>query len=362
MITFIGNNANEKTVSDGGRLKMRLFVNLLKKEGHEVGVIDINGWKKHFVSIILKIKKAVKRGDNIVIMAGPKGCRVIIPLVTRFNKKHLSKIIFCPVGLGTVDYLLKDRSLSEIDGFVNCKDFLSIKDDKMKKCLSSFNYVCPENEIQEKLYKEYYSLTNIETIQNFRDIEIKEHLPISSDKCLKIIYASRVKEYKGIIELLEVINKINETDSIKLTLDIYGDNQLTEDNNEKFKSMLNENVRYNGIISTTDLQKKIRDYDLFCLPTKYYAEGTSGALVEALIAGTPCLVSSYSQVDTLIKDGINGYIFKIDNKEDLKAKLIYIVDHKNELQKISKNAQESAEKFTYKYNRDKFLRIMAGVK
>lgn len=360
MITFIGNNANKQAVSDGGRLKMRLFVNLLKNEKYQVNVIDINGWKKRFLSIISQIKKAIKRGDNIVIMAGPKGCRVTIPLVYRFNKKHLSKVTFCPVGLGTVDHLLKNRSLEEIDSFVNCRDFLNIKDEKMKKYLSSFDFVCPENEIQEKLYKEFYSLRNVKIIQNFRNIENQEHPPILNIGPLRIIYASRVKEYKGILELIEVVNTINRDNLNSIHLDIFGDNQLNDENRLKFSSYLNNNVNYHGIIPTEELQQKIREYELFCLPTKYYAEGTSGALVEALIAGTPCLVSSYSQVNTLIKDRVNGYVFEIDNKKDLLTKLIYIMNHKNELQGISKAAQESAKKYTYSYNRSDFLKVMVG--
>ena len=87
MITFIANNANNGLVSDGGRIKIRLYKDLLIKEGYKVNIIELDGWKKRVFNIIFQIKKAIKNRDRIVIMAGPKGCRKIIPLLNFLNKK-----------------------------------------------------------------------------------------------------------------------------------------------------------------------------------------------------------------------------------------------------------------------------------
>lgn len=360
MITFIGNNANQKIVTDGGRLKMRLFIDLLKREGQVVGVIELDGWKKRFITIINQIKKAINRGDTLVIMAGPKGCRFIIPIVCHFNKKHKSRVVFCPVGIGTVHHLVKKLAPDQIDNFINCVEFYGIKDNKMKRLLNTLDYVCPENETQNTLYKTFYGLNNTRVVENFREIEIKPNSYCSPKNTFKIVYASRVKEYKGILDLMEVINQVNKESQTIVCLDIYGDNQLTEENSTIFQSLLNDNVKYYGALSTSEINSKIREYDLFCLPTKYTGEGTSGALVESMIAGTPSLVSSYSQANTLIKDNENGFIFKLGSKEDLKARLIEIISHKENLKKISLAAQESAKRYTYSYNRNTFLNIMIG--
>ena len=359
-ITFIGNNANKKVVTDGGRIKMRLFIDILKREGNSVDVIELDGWKRHIISIISKIRKSIKRRDNIIIMAGPKGCRFIIPIVCHLNKKHRSRVVYCPVGIGTFDYLVKRLTPNQIFNFINCKDFYGIKDKKMEKYLHKIDFVCPENETQNVLYKTYYHLNNTCVIENFRDIEIKPHKPIFNDGTFKIIYASRVKEYKGILELMEVINNLNETLKNKISLDIYGDNQLSAENSLVFDSMLNNYVRYCGVLTSNDINKKFIEYNLFCLPTKYYGEGTSGALIEAMVSGIPVLVSSYSQVNTIIKNDENGYIFELGSKSDLQTKLVYIINNQNDLKRIAKAAQESAKKYTYSYNRVAFLNVMTG--
>ncbi|MBO7615269.1 MAG: glycosyltransferase [Bacilli bacterium] len=360
MITFIGNNANEKTVTDGGRLKMRLFIDILKREGYDVGIVELDSWKKRFLSIILNIKKAIKCSDTIVIMAGPKGCRFIIPIVKIFNKKKKTRVVFCPVGVGTFDKLIKSLKPEQVQEFVNCKNFYGIKDEKMRKTLESFDYVCPENDIQINLYRTFYGLNNLCIIENFRDIDIKKKSYFKENEIFKIVYASRVKEYKGILDLMEVINDINDLRGFNVQLDIFGDNQLNDDNKKRFDELINKNINYYGAISTDEINEKIRSYDLFCLPTKYYGEGTSGALVESMIAGTPALVSSYSQAKTIISDNVNGFIFEMGSKEDLRKRLIEIIEKKDELEKIGIAAQASAQKYTYQYNRKIFLKIMTG--
>lgn len=360
MITFIGNNANQNIVTDGGRLKMRLFLNLLEKEGQEVSVIELDGWKKHFLRIIIKINEAIKRGDNIIIMAGPKGCRFIIPIVCRLNKKHKSRVVYCPVGIGTFDKLVKKMSQEQIDNFMNCRDFYNIKDKKMQKYLAKMDFVCPENLIQDKLYKAFYKLKNTTVVENFRDIKIEKKNYSFKQESFNIIYASRIKEYKGILDLMEVVNYINKTTNYKIHLDIYGDNQLQEESNILFQKMLNADIIYKGTVTADEIAKIIKHYDLFCLPTKYYGEGTSGALVEALISGTPALVSSYSQSNILITDNSNGFIFKIGSKKSLRDKLLEILNNKQKLESIGLSAQETAKKYTYEYNKDSFIKIMVG--
>ena len=143
-------------------------------------------------------------------------------------------------------------------------------------------------------------------------------------------------------------------------LDIYGALQLNVDENILFEKSLNKNVNYRGEIQQHELFEKIKEYDLFVLPTKYYGEGTSGSLIEALIAGVPALVSSYSQAKTLINDNENGFIFKINDKESLKERLLEILDNKERLPIISRNAQITANKYVFENNKEKFEKFILG--
>ena len=149
-ICIIGNNANGAPITDGGRIRLRLYQTLLLENGYHVTVVDLCGWTKHIFSIIHEIKKAVKENDSIIIMAGPNGCRFIIPLVNHYNKKYKKKVVFSALGVGTLDSLLSRMSPE------NAKEFLlgntqGVKDEKMAKHLQKYfiriNTICRESRI-----------------------------------------------------------------------------------------------------------------------------------------------------------------------------------------------------------------------
>jgi len=357
-VSIIGNNALSKNISDGGRIKIRLFKSLLEKCGFTVNMIDLNGWTKRFLSLYIQIKKAVKNKDTILIMAGPNGCRAIIPLVNFLNRKIHTRTVFCPLGIGTVDKIVRKLTTEQVDDFINQRNFYDIDDSEMAKELSKLSIVLPENERLYSLYKNYYKIDNIEVLYNLRDFDISTK-KYNLDNELSIIYASRICVNKGILDLMQVVHKLNQN-NIKIKLDVYGDVQLYENYKDMFDSLLDNNVSYKGTIPFAEMMDYMKQYDIFCLPTKYYAEGTSGSLVESMIAGTPALISSYSQASLLIDDKKNGYIFELGNNEDMYEKIKYIAENKNNLETIGKTAQESAKKYLFIYNKDRFVKLIMG--
>lgn len=355
VITIIGNNQNGMQLSDGGCIKIRLYKNLLEKNGYFVNLIDLHNWKFRFISILSRIKKSINRGDNILIMAGPNGCRLVIPFVEKRMHKKNNKVVFCPVGVGTIDKMVRHLNADEINNFILKCEFNNLDDSKMKKHLENLSYIVVENNILKNCYEKFYSLSNVVILENFRDIDIKsipEHNKFNSKTPLKCIFFSRIHESKGIRELIDVVKDINK-DKTLITLDIYGANQLPDKN--ELSKLIDKNISYCGVVDPRACYEILTKYDLFCLPTKYYGEGTPGSLVEALIAGTPVLVSSYSQVSELIENDYNGFIFDINNFSSLKEILLKIVDEKDQLTTKSKNAIESSKKFIYQFVEKDFL-------
>ena len=134
-ICFIGNNANGNPVSDGGRIKMRNIMSEYIKMGHEVTTVDLYKWQFRFASIILKIKKALRHKDVIIIMAGPRGSRMVLKLIQKSKKTLLSKVVFIPVGLGTIDLIAKKLKNNNLSNFINSIDYYGRSDKRIGKCL-----------------------------------------------------------------------------------------------------------------------------------------------------------------------------------------------------------------------------------
>lgn len=359
VINIIGNNAGNNSVSDGGRIKLRLFEQLLKEDGNTVKIIDLFNWKLRFFLIINQIKKATKKGEDIIIMAGPNGCRFIIPIVFKLNKKKKSRVVFCPVGIGTLDKIVRKIEPEKLSSFLLDCHFSKKSDKRFKKYLSEFKYVVVENNVLKKCYEEFYNLNNVHVLQNFR--VFKEHVlskkAVIGSKILNCIFLSRVNETKGIQDLVDVLNEIN-SDKVYIKLDIYGDLQMQD--NQKFISSLGKGIKYKGLIEQKDSYNILKKYDLFVLPTKYHGEGTPGALVESLISGVPVLVSNYSQSNELVIEDYNGYKFDIGSKKALKEKLLFIASNRSCLEKMRKNVFESSKQFIFDYIKNDFYKYIGG--
>ena len=356
-ILIVGNNAAGEKVYDGGCIKLRLYYSCLKKMNTQVSIFDLCNWKKKPVSTYLRLKKSVKEFDTIIIMAGPRGSRFLIPVINSFNKNRKKRVIYCPLGTGTIEKPTKSLNEQELIKFINCIDFFDIKDDKIKKELSLLSAVIPQNDTLANLYKNFYGLSNVYKINNFRDAEIikrkfEKHHPIKS------VFLSRVSKSKGIFLLLEAISK-----NPKISLDIYGDLQLNDTDKKLFFDIIrsNENVEYCGLSDYSNSIDLLSTYDLFFLPTQYKGEGTPGAFIESMIAGTPAIISSYSQSKELVANGKNGYIFEIGSSADLEEKInVFASLDKNKLDEMSEECQDRAQQFLFKNNMKSFFEIITG--
>lgn len=356
-INIIGNAGGNKSISDGGRIKIRLYLKLLKNR-YDVNLIELDGWKNHFFKTIRQIKTAIKKNEDIIIMAGPKGCRYIIPIVTFLNKKRKSRVVYCPVGIGTIDKILEKIKPSDLSKFLLNFEFNGIKDRKIKKCLSTFDFVILENNVLKKCYEKFYSLHNVVVLPNFRvlDTKVDSHSLIMPEN-LKCIFYSRINYTKGIDDLVYAVKHLNKSNNNKIFLDIYGEIQIPQSD---FEKMLDSNIKYRGLVNQDNCYNILSKYDLFVLPTKYVGEGTPGSLVESLISGTPVLISNYSQVGELITEGYNGFIFEIDNRDSLIDKLNYVYQNKKILNDMILNSKKSSEKFIFENISKDFYYFLGG--
>ena len=355
-VVIIGNNGGGQLLTDGGSIKIRLYRDCLIKLGIDVNLVDLYGWKKHPLKLFSSIKKTMVTADSVLIMGGPKGARLLIPLVNWFNKKLHKRVVYCPLGIGTLERVVSDLNDDETISFLEGKDYYGIADEKMGKELRKLDLIIPQNEFLSNAYRKFYNLNNVETLNNFRDVPLVNRDFIKHNP-FKIIYISRIAKNKGIFLLLEAVSLIDD-----VSLDIYGDNQLIGEDQFLFDEYLkNTRISYKGKVSPENSIEILRDYDLFVLPTMYKGEGTSGAFIESLIAGTPTLLSSYALVPYLIKDGKNGYIFKMGDINDL-IKNINIIKETLNLKSVSEEGQILSKQYLFKYNEKAFLECILGKK
>lgn len=360
-ILLIGNSGLKHSGADGQTTKVRLYCKKIVDEGFNLLFVDLESFRRRPFSTLFKIKKYIKICDRIVLITAERGSKILLPYIDFINRKYKKPFIFPLVGISVLHFAIGRLNDDDKKRFFEEKAYvLGKKDKKMVKELLRIDCIMPETPLLSDVYKEFYGLTNVLTLSNFRDDSILSHKKRFSDGQIRLIYLSRVTKTKGIFDLLETVIDINAKELI-VTLDIYGECSLNDEEKKEFARLTNmPNIVYHGPINNKDVVNTIAKYDLFVFPTIYYGEGMPGVIAESLISGTPILSSRFMQAPFLLENNKNSIFFEIGNKNDLKEKLLYIINNKTILDDMSKNALKTGKKFTYRHVKSVFLKYVCG--
>lgn len=359
-ICLIGNNGFGAPVFDGQRIKVRTYKNVLESEGFEVTFVELEKPLKRIFSIFSQIKKGIRKCDVVVLITSDNGERILIPYINRVNKKYHKRFVFSQIGTSALYKHIKYMTEDEKRAFFHEHKFGNHKPEKkVMKDFRKIDVILTETDLINSAFSKFYELDNCYAITNFRLYEQNdsEQNRISSNK---LVYLSRIMERKGVFELLDVIKDIKEKRGLEASLDIFGTLYLSDEEKKRFDSCLNEQIKYCGELDPTKTIDTLKQYDLLCFPTKCEGEGTPGCIVESFIAGTPVLSSSFTQADELLKSDFDSLIYEFGNKKDMEEKLASFLNKEVDYKSLRKGALKSGEKFTYRYNRDNFLKLIIG--
>jgi L-malate glycosyltransferase len=102
-----------------------------------------------------------------------------------------------------------------------------------------------------------------------------------------------------------------------------------------------ERVHFGGHISQADLPRWYRMADLYISPS--HVDGSSVTLMEALASGLPCLVSDIPGNQEWIEQGVNGWLFRDGEVDDLTEKILNAIKNRKSLKKIGEAGRKTAE-------------------
>lgn len=85
-----------------------------------------------------------------------------------------------------------------------------------------------------------------------------------------------------------------------------------------------------------DMQELYPLMDVFVLPS--LNEGMSNALLEAMAMGSLVIVSDIEENQELVKDGVNGFVFRVGEEKELAQKIAYCRENMDTLSRQRSNA------------------------
>jgi glycosyltransferase involved in cell wall biosynthesis len=128
---------------------------------------------------------------------------------------------------------------------------------------------------------------------------------------------------------------------------------------ESLKQLIEELGLIEAVImmgSQNHIQSLIKQFDLLVLSSLW--EGLPLTPLEAFSVGKAVIASNIDGNNELIKDGINGYLYEATSENGLAEKVIYVMDHKEQWEKLSSNAYHTyAETYSYDIFCRKYIRL-----
>ena len=154
-----------------------------------------------------------------------------------------------------------------------------------------------------------------------------------------ILTVSRLLKRKGYIESITAMAKV-----IKIRPDVKYLIAGEGHDRPVFEKLicnleLGENIKLMG--NRNDVPGLLQRADIFLFPSHY--EGQGGALVEAMIMGTPIIAARIPVIEESVEDLKSALLFEPKNVEDLSDKILWALEHSENMSEIGKNAMSAAE-------------------
>ncbi len=142
---------------------------------------------------------------------------------------------------------------------------------------------------------------------------------------------SKNKNFKTLAKALLLLRK----EGIKFRAIFIGDGEEREEI-ERIVQPLREDIQITGYIPNREVLNMLKKLHIFVLPS--FSEGRSIALLEAMATGRAIVASDIPQNREIIRDGVNGLLFDPNSPEDLKNKLKSLIENRERLIFLAKNA------------------------
>jgi glycosyltransferase involved in cell wall biosynthesis len=153
----------------------------------------------------------------------------------------------------------------------------------------------------------------------------------------RLVFVGRLQRQKGLDLLLQALARLKEVHpAADWVLWVFGDGPgRAEYENLASDLKIAEQIQFLGQIP--DVPAQLAEADVFVLPSR--AEGMSNALLEAMVAGLPCIATCIDGNTDLVQDGDDGLLVPPENPGALAQALASLLNNQSLREKIGQNAR-----------------------
>lgn len=190
------------------------------------------------------------------------------------------------------------------------------------------------------------------------DIKVKTKYKNSK---IKFIFVGSLCETKGQLKFLNTFLKLDKDMLSNIEIHFFGGGE--ESYIKQIKKVISDNnlekiVYLDGYAS--NIRDIIKNYDIGIINSKSEAFGR--VTVEYMAAGLCVLASNTGANTEIINNKKTGLIFKYNDDTDMIKQITYIINHKNEIEKIGNNARkEVLSKYTKEINAKNVYKLYKSI-
>lgn len=188
------------------------------------------------------------------------------------------------------------------------------------------------------------------------ELNFKKEYRKNADGKLRFLILGSVCETKGQYQIINACALMSEKERERITVDIIGSG------NQSYIRRMKEMIKKNKLTSSIhflgyheEAWKNICSYTCGLMCSK--SEGFGRVTAEYMMAGLPVIASDTGANPELIVDNESGLLFQWNNIEDLKNKMVYLLNHANVPKQMGLKAREYAQShFSLKINAELIYR------
>ena len=242
----------------------------------------------NYMSYALSFAQALHRQQSVALCVGPKGIR-------------LASLLFSALGPS-----LPRRpsiTLFVVGGWL---PHLATRAGDVKRLCHASRVLVEAQGLRDEL-----AALGIESeiFPNFRDLPIQERSRNYDPDNIRLIYCGRISTAKGAGRALDLLRELRRY-APRTRLDFYGPIETPE-----FSGLIDRaaGATYQGTFDDISSTTRIfPEYDFLVLPSAYSGECIPGAVVEAMFAGLPSIVSKWRFLPEIVIHEQSGFVFDLE--------------------------------------------------
>ncbi len=165
--------------------------------------------------------------------------------------------------------------------------------------------------------------------------KLKRHLPVNVG-----IIGYLSDEIKGIDVFADGAVKVNEVCGSNVTFSLVGSGELSDNVKNKFQKMTNVTVV--GEVPKKQMGDIYNSLDVVVCASRIDSLPT--VIIEALMYEKVVIVSSAAGMSEYISDGVNGLVFESENSDELRDKILWVIDNREKAKDLAFNGRKLYEK------------------